>query len=335
RDRHLVAGPGPHLRPVCPRHRPARPREARHRSRALPQSWARRADGRIAPARVEPPREGLDVRAPPPGRRRLTRQSVQQAPRTGADFFYCRIECRGVDPGWCPVATDLPDELQGGVVDFLLGRLALFAAECLDASAHPLIIVRAMPDRSGVDADVAVVGAGPAGAAAALFAARQGRHVVVLEKQAFPRDKPCGEGLMPSGRSPLRELGLDAIVAHWEVDGPVDPWVRITFDEDLEVYEGPVAGNQRMIGLLCYQPRMREFSGRLAARYREIVLSLRPALGDAQLVGSVAAAGPFWYRASTVAEHGVFLVGDAGGFTDPITGEGIAAGLRQARAFAL
>ena len=110
---------------------------------------------------------------------------------------------------------------------------------------------------------------------------------------------------------------------------------RITFDQDLEVYEGPVAGNQRMVGLLCYQPRMRDFSGRLATRYREIVLSLRPELGDAELVGPVAAAGPFWYRASTVAADGIFLVGDAGGFTDPITGEGIAAGLRQARAFAV
>ncbi|TMF13950.1 MAG: hypothetical protein E6I37_04025 [Chloroflexi bacterium] len=44
--------------------------------------------------------------------------------------------------------------------------------------------------------------------------------------------------------------------------------------------------------------------------------------------------GPFWYRASTVADRRVFLIGDAAGFTDPITGEGVAAGLRQARAFA-
>ena len=337
-------------------------------------------------------------------------------------------------------------------MDFLLGRLAFFAAQGLDASAHALIIVMAMAGWSGVDADVAVVGAGPAGAAAALFAARRGRHVVVLEKQAFPRDKPCGEGLMPSGRLPLRELGLEAIVsaqgapplngvqfglphqprvavpfpehrgdqaglgirrldfdarladalsrdpriefcqrtevrnirpdpggstvsttsgdvrarfvavadglrsglrhrlgwtvgprpphrygivAHWQVDAPVDPWVRITFGEGLEVYEGPVAGNQRMVGLLCYQARMREFGGRLAEHYRDIVLSLRPELSDAQLVGPVSAAGPFWYRASTVAQRGIFLVGDAGGFSDPITGEGIAAGLRQARAFAM
>src|SRR5258708_37488934 len=52
------------------------------------------------------------------------------------------------------------------------------------------------------------------------------------------------------------------------------------------------------------------------------------------MVGSVAAVGPFWYRASTVAQRGVFLVGDAAGVTDPITGEGVAAGLREAPAFA-
>jgi flavin-dependent dehydrogenase len=304
----------------------------------------------------------------------------------------------------------------------------------------------------GVDADVAVVGAGPAGAAAALFAARRGHRVIVFDKQDFPRDKPCGEGLMPGGRPVLRELGLEGevvsdgapplrgiqfglaeqppvavpfpehdgehaglgirrltfdgrladalaqnpqiqfcphteardirtgtrvrptvvttageirarvvvvadglrsafrhrlgwtvgprpphrygIVAHWTMDGPVDPWVRITFDRGLEVYEGPVAGNQRMVGLLCYQDRMREFGGRLRPRYRELAQSLQPALRNAELVGSVAAVGPFWYRASTVARDGVFLIGDAAGFTDPITGEGIAAGLRQARAFA-
>jgi flavin-dependent dehydrogenase len=124
------------------------------------------------------------------------------------------------------------------------------------------------------------------------------------------------------------------IVAHWTMDAPVDPWVRITFDRGLEVYEGPVAGNQRMVGLLCYQDRMREFGGRLEAHYREIVRALRPALRNADLVGSVFAVGPFWYRASTVAQRGVFLIGDAAGFTDPITGEGVAAGLRQARAFA-
>jgi flavin-dependent dehydrogenase len=122
------------------------------------------------------------------------------------------------------------------------------------------------------------------------------------------------------------------IVSHWIVDGPVDPWVRITFDDDLELYEGPVPGNQRMVGLLCYHERMKEFSGQLASRYRELALALHPQLSNAAQVGKVSAVGPFSYRARTVAQRGVFLVGDAAGFSDPITGDGIATGLRQARA---
>src|ERR1700694_1101212 len=70
---------------------------------------------------------------------------------------------------------------------------------------------RAAADRvmPALDADVAVVAAGPAGAAAALFAARRGHRVIVFDKQDFPRDKPCGEGLMPGGRPVLRELDLE------------------------------------------------------------------------------------------------------------------------------
>jgi flavin-dependent dehydrogenase len=305
---------------------------------------------------------------------------------------------------------------------------------------------------AAADADVAVVGAGPAGAAAALFAAQRGLRVIVIDKQAFPRDKPCGEGLMPSGRPALRELGLEAvvlsggapplegvqfgrveeppvavpfpanageraglgirritfdaqlaealnrhslirfspateardirrdndgrsmvitatgeirarfvavadglrsalrhrlgwtvgprpphrygIVGHWVMHAPVDPWVRITFDRGLEVYEGPVAGNQRMVALLCYQDRMAEFAGQLESHYRTIARTVQAGLRQADLVGSVSAVGPFWYGATTVADHGIFLIGDAAGFTDPITAEGIATGLRQARAFA-
>ena len=125
------------------------------------------------------------------------------------------------------------------------------------------------------------------------------------------------------------------IIAHWQRDGLVDSWVRITFDDGLEVYDGPVEGGQRMVGLLCYQGRMREFAGRLGERYREVVLGLRPELSESTQIDAPVAIGPFMYRASTVAQRGVFLVGDAAGFSDPITGEGIAAALRQAQALAL
>lgn len=56
--------------------------------------------------------------------------------------------------------------------------------------------------------EVAVAGAGPAGVAAALEAARRGHEVALVDRARFPRDKPCGEGLLPSALAALEALGL-------------------------------------------------------------------------------------------------------------------------------
>ena len=56
--------------------------------------------------------------------------------------------------------------------------------------------------------DVAVVGAGPAGAATALYAARAGLEVTLIDKRAFPRDKICGDAVARKSLSHLRDLGL-------------------------------------------------------------------------------------------------------------------------------
>jgi menaquinone-9 beta-reductase len=61
---------------------------------------------------------------------------------------------------------------------------------------------------SVAETDVAVVGAGPSGATTALLLARRGYRVTVLDRARFPRDKACGEGLMPPGVGVLRRLGL-------------------------------------------------------------------------------------------------------------------------------
>jgi len=66
------------------------------------------------------------------------------------------------------------------------------------------------------DAEVIVVGAGPAGSTAATYLARAGVDVLLLEKTAFPREKVCGDGLTPRGVKQLIDLGIDTSVeAGW------------------------------------------------------------------------------------------------------------------------
>jgi menaquinone-9 beta-reductase len=62
------------------------------------------------------------------------------------------------------------------------------------------------------DAEIAVVGAGPAGSVAAFTLASAGHDVVVIDKCMFPRDKACGDGLTPSAVAFVRELELDEVL---------------------------------------------------------------------------------------------------------------------------
>ena len=72
-----------------------------------------------------------------------------------------------------------------------------------------------------ISTDVLVVGAGPAGTAAAIELARAGRDVAIIDKAVFPRDKCCGDGLTTLALRELEHLGLDpATIPDWfDVDG--------------------------------------------------------------------------------------------------------------------
>ena len=72
--------------------------------------------------------------------------------------------------------------------------------------------------RPADQADVIVVGAGPAGSTTAFYLAQAGLDVLLLEKSRFPREKVCGDGLTPRGVRALVAMGISV--------GEEDGWVR-------------------------------------------------------------------------------------------------------------
>jgi geranylgeranyl reductase family protein len=78
-----------------------------------------------------------------------------------------------------------------------------------------------------INADVVIVGGGPAGSSTAVTLARRGLHAVVLDKARFPRDKCCGDGLTASALRHLHALGLvESEVVSWNAVENI--WLRST-----------------------------------------------------------------------------------------------------------
>ena len=99
---------------------------------------------------------------------------------------------------------------------------------------------------SGTDLyDVAIVGAGPAGATCAWYLARSGIRVLLLEKRAFPRDKLCGDAVCSRALMHLERMGvMQQILDNGEgypakVGGMISPNGVSYIGSSIEHLEGP------------------------------------------------------------------------------------------------
>ncbi|NOX36620.1 MAG: geranylgeranyl reductase family protein [Calditrichaeota bacterium] len=101
------------------------------------------------------------------------------------------------------------------------------------------------------DYDVAIVGAGPAGTTTALYAARAGLKVVLIDKKKFPRDKICGDAISGKSITYLRELGLlDKLqqIPHKVVYGVIFSSPNTS---SIKIYFQPNKDNGDLHGFIC------------------------------------------------------------------------------------
>ena len=303
-----------------------------------------------------------------------------------------------------------------------------------------------------IETEAVVVGAGPSGATTALLLSRRGHAVVLVDRARFPRDKACGEGVMPPGVAALRRMGLyervvatgarplnsvayrhqragveieipfpvppdggpaaglgvrrttfDAILVdavreepravvrdgdrvtgfvrdaagavigvttttdeirarvvvgadglhsqmrawtglrarpqgrmryglagHWQVDTRDRDGIRVTLAGGHEWYEAPVGHDLLLVSMLTHRSR----PAMTARHYEGAARRSIPAIAGAALASRPLGAAHFRQRVRAVAEGRVFLVGDASGYDDPTTGDGIAIGMLLAERLA-
>ncbi|MBX3091114.1 MAG: NAD(P)/FAD-dependent oxidoreductase [Cryobacterium sp.] len=108
----------------------------------------------------------------------------------------------------------------------------------------------------------------------------------------------------------------------------IAPWssfVEVHWTRDAEVYVTPVADDE--VGIAVLGPQRTDFDAVLGS-----VPSLAERLDGAPAASHLRGAGPLLQRTSARTAGRVLLVGDASGYVDAITGEGIRIGLAEARA---
>jgi flavin-dependent dehydrogenase len=144
------------------------------------------------------------------------------------------------------------------------------------------------------------------------------RHVIAADGLHSTVRRRLGLDVGPASR------GRYGLRRHYRV-APWTSYVEVHWAPAVEAYVTPVADD--VVGVALLTSTRSTFDAHLAR-----FASLQARLGDAEPLGNVLGAGPLRQRARSRTAGRVLLVGDAAGYVDALTGEGVAMGLAQARA---
>lgn len=172
--------------------------------------------------------------------------------------------------------------------------------------------------------------------ALALVEAGPERYVVLTDSgELEPRAIVAADGLSSALR---RQAGLEApgrgrrygVSAHVELPTEPEAAVDVWFEEGYEVYVTPVGGRVANVAVLMSKPATRALAGDASAAFRDLVLRSGALPGAWQEMDEPLTAGPFPARARRLWDRNLVLAGDAAGFFDGITGEGMSLALVSA-----
>jgi len=227
-----------------------------------------------------------------------------------------RYPARGPWPGYREHGLAIPREI--------LDRLLFERARILPLDARERHRVTELRRDAG-----AVVGVG--------YEDAEGRHRVAAARLVVGADGRASVVAHALGLVRPHRLQRMALIQHVTGVAGFGDLGEVYVDPPDYAILNPVAPGVVNLGLVVPHAHARAFRGRLetffAARLKQL-RHLAPRLAGLQAAGPLMAMGPLAYRVDEPAVDGVALVGDAGGFYDPFTGEGLHTALRSAELLA-
>lgn len=148
-------------------------------------------------------------------------------------------------------------------------------------------------DQGRLDADVVVVGGGPAGSAAAIACASRGLRVLLLERDAFARDRP-GETLHPGVEPLLAQLGVAGKLERVTGARHEGIWIEWGGPRRFEPYgadpDGPWSGFQ--VSRSAFDDLLLGRARALGAEIRQPCTVVAPLVGEENVQGVLTSDGP-------------------------------------------